>query len=199
MDLKENFARNLCEYRKYYKLTQAELAAKLNYSDKAVSKWERGESLPDVVTLKNIADFFGVKIDTLLSNHGDFRTKIIPAIRNLAKMRAIKSLALIVAVWFLALCTYVTINLCTEFDKSWMIFIYALPLSFLTSAILSPVRERSLINFIILSLLVWTTLLAVYLSLFLFTAMHKSIWEIFLIGIPIQILLLFRYLYKKVK
>ena len=51
MDLKENFAKNLCEYRKMFKLTQAELAEKLNYSDKAVSKWERGESLPDVVTL----------------------------------------------------------------------------------------------------------------------------------------------------
>ncbi len=199
MDLKENFAKNLCEYRKLFKLTQAELAEKLNYSDKAVSKWERGESLPDVVTLKNIADFFGIKIDTLLSSHGDFRKKILPAIRNLGKKRAIKSLMLIVAVWLLALCTYVTFNLFTEFDKSWMIFIYALPLSFFTSAILSSVWEKSLINFIILSLLVWTALLAVYLSLFVFTVMHKRIWEIFLIGIPIELLLLFRYLYKKVK
>ena len=182
-----------------FKLTQAELAEKLNYSDKAVSKWDRGESLPDVVTLKNIADFFGIKIDTLLSNHGDFRKKIIPAIKNLGKIRAIKSLTLIVAVWLLALCAYVAINLSTDFSKSWMIFIYALPLSFFTSAVLSSIWEKSLVNFIILSLLVWTTLLAVYLSLFVFTALHKRIWEIFLIGIPLQLLLLFRFLYKKVK
>ena len=56
MDLKENFAVNLSRYRKEAKLTQAELAEKLNYSDKAVSKWERGESVPDIYALKNIAD-----------------------------------------------------------------------------------------------------------------------------------------------
>lgn len=199
MDLKENFAKNLCEYRKLFKLTQAELAEKLNYSDKAVSKWERAESLPDVITLKRIADFFGIKIDTLLSNHSDFRKKIIPVIKNLAKQRIIKSLMFIVAVWFLALCTYVTINLCTEFNRSWMIFIYALPLSFLTSTIFSPVREKTLFMFINFSLLLWTALLAVYLSLFLFNAMHKRIWEIFLLGIPVELLLFFRFLYKKVK
>ena len=42
MDIKLNLAENLVKYRKHFNLTQAELAEKLNYSDKAVSKWERG-------------------------------------------------------------------------------------------------------------------------------------------------------------
>ena len=60
MDIKENFAANLSRYRKAMGITQAELAEKINYSDKAVSKWERGESLPDLVVVKTIADLFGV-------------------------------------------------------------------------------------------------------------------------------------------
>ena len=67
MDIKENLAQNLAYYRKGVALTQAELAEKLNYSDKAVSKWERGESVPDLYVLKQLADFYGVTIDSLIS------------------------------------------------------------------------------------------------------------------------------------
>ena len=67
MDIKENLAKNLTLYRKACGLTQAELAQKLDYSDKAVSKWERGESVPDLYILKKLADFYGVTIDALIS------------------------------------------------------------------------------------------------------------------------------------
>lgn len=65
-DLKRIIADNIAELRKAVPLTQAELAEKLNYSDKAVSKWERGESIPDVIVLKQIAGIFGVSVDYLL-------------------------------------------------------------------------------------------------------------------------------------
>ena len=55
-DVRGALAANLAELRKEENLTQAEFAARFNYSDKAVSKWERGDSLPDVVMLKTIAD-----------------------------------------------------------------------------------------------------------------------------------------------
>ena len=55
-DVRGALAANLAELRKEENLTQAEFAAQFNYSDKAVSKWERGDSLPDVVMLKTIAD-----------------------------------------------------------------------------------------------------------------------------------------------
>ena len=62
-DFKRIIANNITELRRSVPLTQAELAEKLNYSDKAVSKWERGESIPDVIVLKQIADLFGVTVD----------------------------------------------------------------------------------------------------------------------------------------
>jgi transcriptional regulator with XRE-family HTH domain len=59
-DIKSVTADNICSLRSAQGMTQAELAGILNYSDKAISKWERGESLPDVSVLKQIAEVFGV-------------------------------------------------------------------------------------------------------------------------------------------
>ena len=67
-DLYAIFARNVAELRAERKMTQAQLAALLNYSDKAISKWERGEALPDVTVVKQIADTFGVTVDYLLKS-----------------------------------------------------------------------------------------------------------------------------------
>ena len=67
-ELKSVVAENLKALRTTAGLTQGELAERLNYSDKAVSKWERGESLPDVQVLKQLADMYGVGVDYLLSS-----------------------------------------------------------------------------------------------------------------------------------
>ncbi|MBR5900709.1 MAG: helix-turn-helix transcriptional regulator [Clostridia bacterium] len=67
MNVKENLAINIAKHRKALGLTQAELAEQLNYSDKAVSKWERGDAVPEITVLKQLADFYGVTVDTLLS------------------------------------------------------------------------------------------------------------------------------------
>jgi len=68
VDLKPIIAKNIIDLRKSMNWTQAELAQKLNYSDKAISKWERAESIPDVIVLKEIADLFHVKVDYLLED-----------------------------------------------------------------------------------------------------------------------------------
>ena len=65
-DLKMIIAGNIGKLRREAGITQLELAERLNYSDKAVSKWERGESVPDVITLKQVADLFSVSVDYLL-------------------------------------------------------------------------------------------------------------------------------------
>ena len=64
--LKKQIGANIVSYRKRYGLTQVGLAEKLNYSDKAVSKWERGESMPDVLTLVQLAELFDVTANDLL-------------------------------------------------------------------------------------------------------------------------------------
>ena len=64
--LKKQLGANIVTFRKRIGLTQAKLAERLNYSDKAVSKWERGESMPDVLTLVQLAELFDTTVDELL-------------------------------------------------------------------------------------------------------------------------------------
>ena len=64
--LRKTVAKNIAAYRKAHHDTQLDLATKLNYSDKSVSKWERGESLPDVYILSQIADLYGVSVSALI-------------------------------------------------------------------------------------------------------------------------------------
>ena len=66
--LKKQIGINIANLRKRQGLTQAGLAEQVNYSDKAVSKWERGESVPDVLTLAHLAKLFGVSVNDLLSD-----------------------------------------------------------------------------------------------------------------------------------
>ena len=66
--LKVQIGANIALYRKRAGLTQAGLAAKLNYSDKAISKWERGESIPDVITLLTLAEQFEISVNDLLTD-----------------------------------------------------------------------------------------------------------------------------------
>ena len=147
-------------------LTQAEFAEKINYSDKAVSKWERAESLPDVIVLKQIADFFKVSIDTMISEPKNDKPRTY---KILSKKRVITALASSVVVWLVAICFYVFMsNILPWVNHNWMSFIYAVPITLFVLLILTSVWGKTLANLLISSLLLWTTLLAVFLTL-LFT------------------------------
>ena len=63
---KEKFGAFIAELRKEKGLTQQELAERLFISNKAVSKWERGQSFPDVGLLNPLADNLGVTVAELL-------------------------------------------------------------------------------------------------------------------------------------
>lgn len=65
-DIRSVIAANITALRTSSGMTQLDLAEKLHYSDKAVSKWERGESVPEIGTLTAIADLFGVPLDYLV-------------------------------------------------------------------------------------------------------------------------------------
>ena len=75
--LRSQLGANIAAYRKQNGFTQAALAEKLNYSDKAVSKWERGESLPDLMTLVQLANVFEVTVDDLLRDHNALPENIV--------------------------------------------------------------------------------------------------------------------------
>ncbi len=85
-DIKSVIAKNISELRIKNGMTQLELAESLQYSDKAVSKWERGESVPEIATLKAIAELFEVTLDFLVSEHENCESAhSTPARKNGAK------------------------------------------------------------------------------------------------------------------
>ena len=196
IDIKDCFAENLIAYRKSLNLTQAELAEKLNYSDKAVSKWERAESVPDIYTLKQIADFFGTKVDVLISEPKKERPKIN---YNLGKKRTILCFASTAIVWLVAIMFYAFIHIIfPAITQTWLAYIYAIPVSAIVLLVFTSVWGKSLGNAVILSILIWSTILTVYLTLLhTLPTPPARLWEIFLIGIPAEGVIVFWYLYIK--
>lgn len=189
-DLKQIVADNIADLRKKHNITQAELAEKLNYSDKAVSKWERGESIPDVGVLKEIADIFSVKIDYLVTTDHTDAELLTPRMnkRRARNHRLILAIS-IVLVWLVATFTFVNIHLIIpDLPHHWMAFIFALPVTCIVWLVFNSVWFNPKLNFLIISLLLWLGLVAIYLSLLFFAGVNA--WLLFVLGIPGQIIII---------
>ena len=74
-----NFGKIIYELRKQKNLTQEELAAELGVTAAAVSKWEKGYSLPDILMLCSLADYFEVSTDELLGRERNWKYAVVAA------------------------------------------------------------------------------------------------------------------------
>ncbi len=194
-DIKNIVAHNIAELRKAANMTQLELAEKLNYSDKAVSKWEHGDSIPDVTVLLEIADLFGVTLDFLVRTaHTPDEIKKRFAKSRKYSRRVILLLS-ILCVWFLAVLSFILVSLIwPNAQHVWLSFIYAIPASAIVWLVLNSVWFNRKVNYFIISLLMWTAILSIHLSLLL-AGHNTSI--IYIIGIPSQIIILLWSFLKK--
>jgi transcriptional regulator with XRE-family HTH domain len=181
-NVQETLISNLIALRKSRGLTQIDLGEKINYSDKTISKWEKGDSCPNVEAVYKIAKFYGVSVDDLLSQ--DFRADSGAAAekqRNYSKL--IISLLAIMAVWVIATIVFVSLSL-MSFRKTWLIFILATPCSAIVALVFNSMWGNTRLNYPIISVLLWTTLTTVFLSSLEYISVF---WVVFLVGIPIQI------------
>ena len=186
MDIKTIIANNIIELRKSKKWTQIELAEKLNYSDKAVSKWDRAESLPDVTVLKQIADVFMVSVDYLLTEeHNQQTDQNLSEKKRKDRNHIIITLLSTMLVFLIATIIFVIFGLISEELPGWMVYIYALPIASIVLIVFNAIWGKPVLNYVFISLLLWSLLLAVYLSF-----IGKNYWLIFLIGIPGQAIIL---------
>lgn len=173
-------ANNLMNLRKASKLTQLELAEKLNYSDKAISKWERGESLPDVILLKQIADMYNVSIDYMMQVHTfDDAKKHKPKAKLNNKL--IITLLSCLVVWVCATIIYVNLTLIMKINY-WMVWLWALPVTAIVLIVFASIWGKRWQVITSVSVLVWSLLASCYLQF-----LKYNIWTIFLLGIPLQI------------
>ena len=191
MELRDVIAKNLCALRTEAGLTQLQLASILNYSDKAVSKWERAESVPDVFMLKQIADYYGVTVDYLLTeSHTDDMIKDMGRKVVSKRNRIIISFLAVSLVWLIATFLFVTLNLLCPgaMLPAFMMFIYAIPVSSIVALVFNSIWGDGRVNYLIITVMVWSVLLSAHMTVMSLTS--HNIWLIFLLGIPAEIIIL---------
>ena len=198
--LKLIVAENLTALRKSKGLTQLQLAEKFHYSDKAVSKWEKGDTTPDIETLQALADFYGVTID-YFTHEGTRREKAIYTKDKPKKNRPLlcfyySLIAPIVAILIDSLIIlFANVNF-------WPIWIWMLAVDGIVLFVLSCVFFSKPMKGIFGSFMTWMIVVAIYLQLGYSMPEGRGylLWEILLLGIPITIaFLIYGYTGKKKK
>ena len=121
-EIRTNFSKNIKDLRQSRKLNQIQLGEKINYSSKAVSKWENGDVIPEITTLKMLADFFDITVDDLISNRNVVRKSHKK--RNRLLITIVSSLL----TFFIAAIVFLILSL-VQVDKAWLSFIVAIPTS----------------------------------------------------------------------
>jgi len=181
LEIKQNFANNLKSLRKEHGLTQIKLASALNYSDKSVSKWEKGDVLPDVFTLHSIAAYFDITIDQL----------IMPKLPKLALTKSWHTLIYLMATGlpvFVATLVFF-LFLIFKVDRAWLIFIFSLPVCSIVSIVLTSIWFKPWSIALSVSALVWTLGVSIFVS---FSAINHF-WFIFIICFMLQSFVLLFY------
>ena len=190
-DIKATVSSQIAKLRTENGWTQLELAEKLHYSDKAVSKWERGESVPEIATLVALSDLFDVTLDELVRGKAPASGEVaqpISAQKRKTVNHAIITTMSVLLVWFVASFVFVLLDLLpADIKKHWLSFIYAIPVSAIIWLIFNSIWFNKKRNYLIISLLMWSLLVALHVS---FIAFGINIWQVYLLGIPGQLVIL---------
>lgn len=195
--LKSIIAANISDLRKKSGMTQQDLATRLNYTDKAISKWERGESIPDVLVLKQIADMHGVTVDYLLTDVHEEQKPIAeeePVDEALKKRQSLRTRGFVTGmsvllVWIAALVLFIVFDTASlDYRSNWVVFACAVPASFIVWLVMNSIWFNRRRNYLIISLLMWSVLGLIYIPILLFA--NRNLWLIFLLGIPGQAIII---------
>lgn len=186
--IKNIVAKNITELRLLNNMTQLELAQKLNYSDKTVSKWERGESTPDISVLVEIANIFGVSLDYLV------RSENIDETINENKQKQTKYNRKVISyisqsiAWIIAIFAFIITSLITnEATFQWLYFVYALPIVLIVRLIFNSIWFNPRNNYVIISALIWSILAAIHFT-FLYFKINVAL--IYLLGVAGQVVVI---------
>lgn len=183
-DVKAIIAKNLIALRKNKGLTQVELAEKLNYSDKAISRWEHGETLPDVNVLYELCTFYEITMNDLVNEDYDPLEKAPENDKNAKLYRVWLGILTAVVVLLFATVWFAYSQITGK--GYWIAFIWAIPVS----SIILQYTCRSVFNwvakFVFTSICTWTGITALYLHMLLYE--QANLWTVFLVGVPIEAL-----------
>jgi transcriptional regulator with XRE-family HTH domain len=197
-DIKSILAENISALRLMNNMTQAELGEKLNYSDKAVSKWERGESVPDISVLLEIAELFGVTLDSLVKADNmkvavnENKSEEVKYNRRVVSYIS-ESVCFLIAIFAFIITTLIMQRMAFQ----WLYIVYALPIALIVKLVFNSVWFNPRRNYLIISALMWSLLAAIHIT-FLYFDINVAL--IYLIGVAGQaIIILWSFLRKPKK
>ncbi len=184
--VRKTIAGNIARYRKANGHTQAQLAEKLSYSDKSVSKWERAEGVPDIFVLTMIAELYGISVNDLLSENP-------PVFKSPGRILIV--LLSVGLVWLVAAVVYFALRVAAPgLAFSWMAFLFAMPVSFIVLIVFTGIWWCYTYQCMAVSGLFWTLALCVHLM-----AGREETRTIYLVSAILQVLTILWFLFKSRK
>ena len=193
----ELLAKNLAYYRKASGLTQLELADKFNYSDKSVSKWERGEGFPDIFVLKSLADFYGITVDDFYQSEH----KAVKVSQNKKRKQTYLKLLSIGINWLVTVLTFFLLNtLLSRFApnapfESWLTFIYGTLTTGIILLVWEFIYHNRFLRMSAASIIIWTAALSLFLTFLV--VMNLPLPLLFIVAIPLEVLEIIWYLFRR--
>ncbi len=194
-DLKDIIAANLVRLRQSANLTQLQLAEMLNYSDKAVSKWERGESIPDLRVLIRLAELYHITLDDIVREQPE---KVVKPRLNLKKKHVLITLLSVGLVWVIATGVYMILFYTPVTRYAFLSYVVAPLFSFIVFTVFSGVWGTKLTTLLSCSGIVWSVAAIVNVFIALF-AHSIPIWPCYVVAAAVQILLVLWFWFRRVK
>lgn len=177
-------ASNIIKLRTDAGMTQAELGERLSYSDKSISKWERGDALPDAYVLKQMAGIFGVTVDYLLTEHDAWESEQDKRRAGERTYSArVVTLVSVAGIWTLAVLVFVVLWILGRVE--WLVFGATIPATLITLLVFNCVWRKGHGNEYIIAILVASLIAFVYFSIR--RASGSNPWQIFLVLIPAEL------------
>lgn len=194
-ELKSNIAKNLVELRTKAHLTQLQLAEILNYSDKAVSKWERGEAIPDIRVLLQLSELYGISVDNLVKGT-EVAAEAKPKRRLISKRAFISALSVIL-VWFVVTGIFATLYFITPIaDYAWLVFIVAPLPTGIVLTVLSVLWGNRITKAASSSLIVWSCAVIVHVFVNQFASDYYQIFVLYIVAAVFEILIILWFIYR---
>ena len=186
-NLREIIATNIINLRKAKNWTQVELARRINFSDKAVSRWEKGEVMPDIETIQRLSEVFDVPMTAIIEKQKNQQqeTKTKPT-----KQEVLSQIFLVCEIWTILSVAYAYLNISSGLNV-WKIFLWGVPATVLLLYIVNLRHKHNVSSFVYGTIFIWTFTACLFIQM-----IHLHAWFFFILGIPIQGMLVVRYLVK---
>ena len=184
-NIREIVSQNITNLRKNNGLTQVELAKKINFSDKAISRWEKGEVMPDVETIQKLSEVFNVSVSAILENQECVNEQKVNSVRQ----EILSQIFLICEIWIIIPVIYAYLNISKGLNV-WQIFVWGIPTTALFLMFQNRKKEKNVLKFVYGTLFVWSFITCLFLQM-----LASQPWYFFLLGVPIQGVLIVRYLF----